>query len=161
MAVRIIRQTGDQALREMAKEVKEITPQLQTLLADMAETMYSVQGVGLAAPQVGISKRVIVVDVRDEHGLLKLVNPKVTSREGREKDIEGCLSFPGLAGEVERDYQITLRAFDQEGKTVELCARGLLARALQHEIDHLDGVLFVDRVIRFVEEEENKPGEER
>jgi len=160
MAVRIIRKKGDPVLRKPAKEVKAITPQLQTLLADMVETMYSVQGVGLAAPQVGISKRVIVIDVQDEqHGLLQLINPEITRREGRKIDVEGCLSFPGIAGEVERAYQITLRALDREGNPVSLCARGLLARALQHEVDHLDGMLFVDRVVRFVDVEGKHGGQ--
>jgi len=152
MALRIIRKAGDQVLREPAREVRKISPGIGALLEDMAETMYSVRGVGLAAPQVGVGKRLIVVDVRDEHGLLKMINPVITGREGRETDVEGCLSFPGIHGEVERDYRITLRALDEEGKEREICASGLLARALQHEIDHLDGVLFVDRVVRFVEE---------
>lgn len=152
MAVRIIRKAGDPVLREQATEVRKITPGIKALLEDMAETMYSVRGVGLAAPQVGIGKRVIVVDIRDEIGLLKMINPVITVREGRETDVEGCLSFPGIHGDVERDYRITIRALDEEGKERELCVSGLLARALQHEIDHLNGVLFVDRVVRFVEE---------
>jgi peptide deformylase len=158
MALRIIRKAGDPVLREAAKEVRKITPVLKILLDDMVETMYSVQGVGLAAPQVGVGKRVIVVDARDEYGLLKLINPVITGREGRETDVEGCLSFPGIQGEVERDHRITLRAFDPEGKEMEICAGGLLARALQHEIDHLDGVLFVDRAIQIVEEARSKAG---
>lgn len=156
MAVRIIRRTGDPVLRETAKEVRNITPGIKSLLEDMAETMYSVQGVGLAAPQVGIGKRLIVVDVRDEHGLLKMINPVITGREGRETDVEGCLSFPGIYGEVERNCRITLRALDEDGNEREICASGLLARALQHEVDHLDGVLFVDRVVRFVEDERER-----
>lgn len=158
MALRIIRKAGDPVLREAAKEVRKITPVLKVLLDDMVETMYSVQGVGLAAPQVGVGKRVIVVDVRDENGLLKMINPVITGREGRETDVEGCLSFPGIQGEVERDHRIVLRALDPEGKEMEICASGLLARALQHEIDHLDGVLFVDRAVQIVEEARSKAG---
>lgn len=160
MAVRIIRTAGDPVLRETAKAVQKITPGIRVLLEDMAETMYSVQGVGLAAPQVGVGKRLIVVDVRDEQGLLKMINPVITGREGRETDLEGCLSFPGIHGEVERDCRITLRALDAEGNELEICASGLLARALQHEIDHLDGVLFVDRVVRFVEQSSPGTGHE-
>ena len=153
MAIRIIRTKEDPVLRQKALEVKEITPQIKKLLEDMAETMYDAQGVGLAAPQVGIAKRIIVIDVQNEVGLLKLINPVVVEQVGSENAVEGCLSFPGMAGEVERCTSVTVRATDPDGNPVELCASGLLARAFQHEIDHLDGVLFVDRVTRFVEEE--------
>jgi peptide deformylase len=152
MAIRIIRKKGDPVLREAARDVKEITPQILALLDDMVDTMVDVEGVGLAAPQVGISKRLIIVDVRDEHGLLKLINPVIVSCQGKETDIEGCLSFPGIAGEVERYEQVTVQALGTDGRQLEICAVGLLARALQHEIDHLDGILFVDRAIRFIEE---------
>ena len=155
MAIRIIRTTDDPVLREKAKDVPEITPQVQRLLADMVETMYDAEGIGLAAPQIGISKRIIVIDVQDETGVLKLINPEIISREGKETAIEGCLSFPGVAGEVDRDESVTVRAQDAEGNTVEICASGLLARAFQHEIDHLDGVLFVDKVTRLLEQNES------
>ncbi|NLZ93782.1 MAG: peptide deformylase, partial [Firmicutes bacterium] len=121
------------------------------LLNDMAETMYDANGVGLAAPQIGIAKRLVVIDVADENNLLKLINPEIIARSGRETAIEGCLSFPGVAGEVERAGSVTVKALVPTGETIELQATGLLARALQHEIDHLDGILFVDRVSRFVE----------
>lgn len=156
MAIRLIRKTQDPVLRLVSREVKDISPQLITLMEDMAETMYAAEGVGLAAPQVGINKRIIVIDVQDKHGLLKLVNPEIVSGEGKECSIEGCLSFPGIAGEVEREESVTVRALTPEGKTVEISGSGLLARALQHEIDHLDGILFVDRVIRFIEPEEKE-----
>lgn len=156
MAIRIIRQKEDPVLRETAKAVREITPQLLALLDDMVETMYDAQGVGLAAPQVGISKRVIVIDVQDENGLLKLINPEITGRNGKETAVEGCLSFPGVAGEVERDETVTVRALDTAGQMVEICASGLLARAFQHEIDHLNGIMFVDRVTRFIEDTEQE-----
>ncbi|EEG76714.1 peptide deformylase [Dethiobacter alkaliphilus] len=154
MAIRIIRTTGDPVLREKAKEVPEITPQVKKLLEDMVETMYDAEGIGLAAPQVGISKRIIVIDVQDETGVLKLINPEIISGEGKETSVEGCLSFPGVAGEVERDESVTVRAQDPDGNTVEICASGLLARAFQHEIDHLDGILFVDKVTRLLEQKE-------
>ncbi|MDW7650232.1 MAG: peptide deformylase [Bacillota bacterium] len=153
MAIRVIRTKEDPVLREKALEVKDITPQVKQLLEDMKETMYDAQGVGLAAPQIGIAKRIIVVDVQDENGLLMLINPVIVESEGAESAVEGCLSFPGIAGEVERNASVTVRATDPEGNQVQICASGLLARAFQHEIDHLDGVLFVDRVTRFVEEE--------
>ncbi|MBS4032150.1 MAG: peptide deformylase [Clostridiales bacterium] len=156
MAIRLIRKTKDPVLRQVSREVKEISPPLIALMEDMVETMYAAEGVGLAAPQVGINKRIIVIDVQDENGLLKLINPEIVSGEGKECSVEGCLSFPGIAGEVERDESVTVRALTPEGKTVEICASGLLARALQHEIDHLDGILFVDRVIRFIESDEKE-----
>ncbi len=153
MALRQIRKNGDPVLRQKAHPVKKITPQIIKLLNDMAETMYDANGVGLAAPQIGISKRLIVIDVADEHNLLKLINPDIIASSGKETAIEGCLSFPGIAGEVERAEAVTVRALIPAGDTIELKATGLLARALQHEIDHLDGILFVDRVSRFVEVE--------
>jgi peptide deformylase len=154
MAIRQIRIQSDPVLRKKAREVREITPTITKLLDDMAETMYDAQGVGLAAPQIGISKRLVVIDVQDEKGLLKLINPKITVRSGRETAIEGCLSFPGIAGEVERAAEVTVEALDETGNKISFVAEGLLARACQHEIDHLDGVLFVDRVTRFIEQEE-------
>jgi peptide deformylase len=156
MAIRMIRKIGDPVLREVSHEVRKITPQIILLLDEMAETMYDAEGVGLAAPQVGISKRIIVVDALDETGLLKLINPVITRREGKESATEGCLSVPGAAGEVERDEAVTVRALDGCGNSLEIHASGLLARALQHEIDHLDGILFVDRVIQFPEEKRNE-----
>ncbi|MCR3921251.1 MAG: peptide deformylase [Firmicutes bacterium] len=153
MAIRLIRKSGDPVLREKTNQVKKITPQVIKLLDDMAETMYDAEGVGLAAPQVGIAKRLVVIDIRDETGLLKLINPKIIARSGEETAVEGCLSFPGIAGEVERAENVTMEALDPSGKKIKITASGLLARACQHELDHLDGVLFVDRVSRFVEPE--------
>ncbi|MBS4008301.1 MAG: peptide deformylase [Clostridium sp.] len=160
MAIRVIRTKEDPALREVALEVKKITPQIRKLLDELAETMYAADGVGLAAPQVGIAKRLIVIDVQDENGLLKLINPLIIERKGREKAAEGCLSFPGVAGEVERDETVTVQATDPDGNTLQICASGLLARAFQHEIDHLDGILFVDRVTCFIGDEDRKAGQE-
>jgi peptide deformylase len=154
MAIRIIRKNGDPVLREAAGVVREITPHVLALLDDMAQTMADADGVGLAAPQVGIGKRLIVVDIREEPGLLKLINPVIIGREGRETAVEGCLSLPGLLGEVERDAKVTVRALTPGGEVTEICAAGLLARALQHEIDHLDGILFVDRAARVLEKKD-------
>ncbi|NLM53029.1 MAG: peptide deformylase [Firmicutes bacterium] len=153
MAIRKIRKNQDPVLREKAKAIKKITPPILKLLDDMAETMYAANGVGLAAPQIGISKRLVVIDVQDENGLLKLINPVITDKKGAEVAIEGCLSFPGLAGEVERAEEVIVKALDPEGKELVIAATGLLARALQHEIDHLDGILFLDRALRIIEQE--------
>lgn len=161
MAIRVIRTKEDPALREVALEVKKITPQIKKLLDELAETMYDAEGVGLAAPQVGIAKRLIVIDVQDENGLLKLINPLIIARKGRETTPEGCLSFPGVAGEVERDETVIVQATDPDGNMVRICASGLLARAFQHEIDHLDGILFVDRVTCFIGEQNGEVGREK
>lgn len=143
MAVYQIIKKGDEVLRQRAKEVPEITPNILRLLDNMKDTMFEANGVGLAAPQIGIGKRVIVVDSEDE--LLELINPEITESEGSETDTEGCLSVPGLIGEVKRAYKVTIKAKNREGKAVELRREGLTARVLQHEIDHLDGILFIDK----------------
>lgn len=151
MAIREIRIFGDPVLREPADEVLELDEEVRVLVKEMLETMYHAEGIGLAAPQVGVSKRVIVVDVRDadeeDSGAVALVNPKVVE-SGRRKDKapEGCLSIPGLEEVVERPEEVTVEGLDPDGKEVVMTVSGLLSRALQHEIDHLDGILFIDRV---------------
>jgi peptide deformylase len=150
MAVRIIRKDTDPVLRKKAKEIKEITPAILRLLADMAETMDAANGVGLAAPQVGIEKRIVLVKI-GKNELLELINPVILKQSGDEVDVEGCLSFPGLYGEVQRALEVEVEALDRHGKKKKIKGTGLLARALQHEIDHLEGVLFVDKVLRFTE----------
>ncbi len=151
MALRDIVILGDPILRTAAEPVTAFDAELQALVRDMFETMYHAEGIGLAAPQVGISARVLVVDVRDEEneaaGRLALVNPEVVvaSRE-TDKASEGCLSIPGLEDVVERPVTVTVRGFDPQGNEISIEAEELLSRALQHEIDHLDGVLFLDRV---------------
>jgi len=156
MALRIIRINGDPVLRQTAKDVKKIKPPLLALFDDMVETMIDAEGVGLAAPQIGISKRIIVVDGQDKQGIRILINPVITEREGKETAVEGCLSIPRFAGEVERDEIITVRSVDKNGQENELRAQGLLARILQHEIDHLDGILFIDRAERIIEKSEDQ-----
>lgn len=150
MAIRIIRKKEDPALRQRCSEVKEITPQIITILEDMAETMYHNDGVGLAANQVGIPKQLVVIDILDQ-GLLELINPKIVEAEGKEAEAEGCLSFPGIVGEVVRANKVTVEALNREGKKIRVQGSGLFARALQHEIDHLEGKVFIDKVVRFLE----------
>ncbi|MBC7346978.1 MAG: peptide deformylase [Clostridia bacterium] len=154
MAVYEILRLGNELLRQRAKPVPAITPNVEKLLTNLAETMYAARGVGLAAPQIGVLKRAIVVDVGE--GLLALVNPEIVSREGEEVGLEGCLSIPGLEGEVPRAARVEVRAWDRYGAPTHLKAEGLLARALQHEIDHLDGILFIDRARRLFKPEEQQ-----
>jgi peptide deformylase len=142
MALRTIRNYGDPILRRKARPVQNIDQLILRILDDMAETMYASLGLGLAAPQVGITKRICVVDVGE--GLLKLINPKMQSASGTEIGPEGCLSFPHVYGDVERFLKVVVKALDPKGKPIRIEAEGLLARALQHELDHLDGKLFVD-----------------
>lgn len=144
MAIRLIVKEPDEVLHKTAKTVTKVTPNVQKLLDDMADTMYDAEGVGLAAPQVGILKRLIVVDADEEHGLIKLINPEIVSMEGEQFGPEGCLSIPGLNGDVRRAETVTVRGLDREGNEVTITGSGLLARAFQHEIDHLNGVLFTD-----------------
>ena len=142
MALREIRVEGDPVLTKVCKEVKEITPRLQDLIDDMIETMYEANGVGLAAPQVGILKRIVVIDVGD--GPMVLINPVILERSGEQDGPEGCLSCPGMWGMVKRSYYVKVKALTPEGDEVIIEAEDFLARALQHEIDHLEGVLFID-----------------
>src|SRR5206468_10979898 len=149
MALRPVRIYGDPVLREKAREVTGADETLRALVADLFETMKAYSGVGLAANQVGVLQRVLVVDVpiddthRERHAL---VNPEIVERSGSETGEEGCLSIPGVWEDVTRAKQISVRALDENGKPVSIEAEGYLARAIQHEIDHLDGVLFVDRL---------------
>jgi peptide deformylase len=151
MALHEIRILGDPVLRQPAKDVPEFDPELAKLVEDMFETMYHAQGIGLAAPQIGLSLRVMVVDVRDIEeevgGRYALINPEVieASRD-TDRVPEGCLSIPGLEEVVERPVSVVVQGRDPLGEPVRVEAAGLLARALQHEIDHLDGILFLDRV---------------
>lgn len=160
MAIRRILVLGeDDALRKRARRVDKFDKRLRTLLDDMADTMYKADGVGLAAPQVGVLKRAVVIDVGE--GLIELVNPEIVASEGAVVGAEGCLSVPGRRGTVERPERVTVRAQNRDGREVQLEATELLAVALCHEIDHLDGVLYVDKMIEDVtdQEEEETDGE--
>lgn len=161
MSIRLIVKDPDPVLREVAKEVTKFNANLKKLLKDMAETMYDAEGVGLAAPQVGISKRVIVVDVGDDHGLVEMVNPVIVSREGEQFGPEGCLSIPNLNGDVRRADAIVVQGQDSDGNTFSVNASGFFARAFQHEIDHLNGILFTDLAesIYDISERSRKGGE--
>lgn len=143
MAVLDIRRAGDPVLKQKAKPVPKITKMVRTLLDNMSQTMQDADGVGLAAPQVGISLRVIVIDVGE--GLIELINPEIIESEGCETSTEGCLSVPGMYGDVERFTSVTVQGLDRQGNVATVRGTGLLARALQHEIDHLEGVLFIER----------------
>jgi len=139
-----IRLYGDPLLKRKSREVKDVNADIQKLIDNMAKLMYKNKGVGLAAPQVGTLKRVIIADVGE--GLVSLVNPKILWRQGKDVMSEGCLSIPGVNLEVKRSQEVIVGGLTREGEKVQLGAVGLLARVLQHEIDHLDGVLIVDRV---------------
>lgn len=165
MAILEIKYVPDPVLRKTAKPVQKISPAVRQLLDDMAETMYHANGVGLAAPQVGILKRVVVIDPQDDKtGLIELINPEIREQsEFGVKGSEGCLSIPGVAGEVERYGKLQVTALDRQGRRVFYEVEGWLARIFQHEIDHLEGVLFTDKAIKTWEvaigEEEEAEGE--
>ena len=147
MATLEIKEYGDPVLREKSLPVKEITPDILNLIKDMAETMYTNSGVGLAAPQVGVSKRIIIID-EDEEELMVLVNPEIIKSEGEVVDEEGCLSIPGVYSDVKRSLKVTVRALNENGEPIEITKEGLTGRSLQHEIDHLNGILFIDKIGR-------------
>ena len=144
MALRNIIQEPSEQLRKISRPVKEITPRIEILLDDLAETMKAADGVGLAAPQVGVLRRAVVIDIGDEHGLIELINPVITFQEGEQKGEEGCLSCGSRRGVVTRPMKVTVVAKNRKGMEVTYDAEGLLARAMCHEIDHLDGHLFID-----------------
>ena len=154
--VRNIIKLGDETLRKISKPMQKFDLRLWLLLRDMADTMYKADGVGLAAPQIGILRRVVVIDVQDEHGLIELVNPEIIAMEGEQAGSEGCLSVPGRRGYVVRPNKVTVRAQDRKGKFFEITGEELLARALCHEIDHLDGIMYVDKMDHEIfDDEEN------
>ena len=146
MAVLKVRRYGDPVLRRRAAPVEGVTPEIRRLMADMVDTMYDEVGIGLAAPQVGVSLRLMVVGDEDGRGTQVLVNPAITAQGGTVTAEEGCLSLPGIFAQVTRSEWVTLEAQDLEGRPVAITARGLRSRVFQHEIDHLDGVLFIDRL---------------
>ena len=146
MAIRNIRTIGDDVLRKKCKEVVEITNRELTLIEDMVDTMFEANGVGLAAPQVGVLKRIFVIDIGDENGTMVFINPEILETKGTQCDEEGCLSIPGESNQVERPNYVKLKAFNEKGEEFILEGEELLARAILHENDHLNGVLYVDHV---------------
>ena len=144
MAIRNIVTLGDDVLRKVCRTQLQFDERLATVLDDMKETMYKAEGVGLAAPQIGILRRYCIVDVGE--GIIELINPVITEKSGSQTGSEGCLSLPGKFDEVTRPMKVTVRAQDRNGNNFTVTGEGLLARALCHEIDHLDGVLYIDRV---------------
>ena len=155
MAIRKIVTLGDDVLRKHCKPQEKFDKRLATLLKDMADTMYKAEGVGLAAPQVGILRRIAVVDITEDHsGLLEMVNPEIIEREGEQTGREGCLSVPGRQGVVTRPMKIKARFQDKNGDFYELETEGFEARAICHELDHLDGTLYIDVMDRELTEEE-------
>ena len=144
MAIRNIRHDGDDILRKVCKPVTKMTPRIETLIDDMFDTMYEANGVGLAAPQVGILKRIVVIDVGDEEAYC-LINPEIVQEDGEQTGDEGCLSLPGLVGTVTRPEHVVCKALDINMEEITIEGEGLLARAICHELDHLDGVLYKDK----------------
>ncbi len=151
MALRNILKDGDPVLRKIARPVDTIDAHILTLLDDMAETMYHAEGVGLAAPQVGVRRRVVVIDVGE--GLIEMINPVIVESSGEQCFAEGCLSLPGLQGYVERPESVRVQSYNRKGEAMEYRAEGYLAIAMCHEIDHLNGILFSDKMIPMSEEE--------
>lgn len=144
MSLLEIKKAGAPVLKQHCEPVEKIDKKLKQLLDDMADTMYQSDGVGLAAPQVGLPIRMVVIDCQDDHGLIELINPVITYKEGSMKGSEGCLSVPGIYGEVERYAKVKVEFLNRRGKLQHLTATGLLARCIQHELDHLEGQLFID-----------------
>lgn len=153
MAVKIIRTVGDPVLRQKAQSVSAVSEEILEILEDMVETMKHYNGVGLAAPQIGRSIAMVVVQPSEDLPVFEFINPVITSCSGQDIDIEGCLSVPGTFGEVSRCSEIELKFQDRHGRHKNLKATGLLARIIQHELDHLAGVLFVDKAKRIASEE--------
>lgn len=153
MAILNIVKEGDPVLRGKCREVTEITPRILTLLDDMKETLHKANGCGLAAPQVGIRRRLCIVEV-DEGDTIELINPVIVKEEGHQEEVEGCLSIPDVWGYTDRPAKVTVKALDRYGKEFTVSGDDLKARALCHEIDHLDGILFTDKVTEYVDPSE-------
>lgn len=147
MAVRIVREEGDEILRKKSREVEQVDDRIRDLLDDMVDTMHKYNGVGLSAVQVGILKRLVVIDLYDDKGPIKLVNPVILKTKGEQEVEEGCLSFPNKYAKMIRPAEVVAEALDENGKKIKIKAKGLLAQAICHELDHLDGVLFIDKMI--------------
>ena len=152
MAIRNIVKDGDPILKKRCRPVEKFDNKLATLLDDMAETMHKANGVGLAAPQVGILRRIVLVDTGDE--VLELINPEIIAAEGEQQEVEGCLSVPDVWGVTDRPMKVTVRAMNRDGKEFTVTGEGLVARCFCHELDHLDGHLFTDKAIHILDPDE-------
>jgi peptide deformylase len=146
MSILPIKKLGDPLLKKKCKPVKEITPEIRKLAADMLETMYAAPGVGLAAPQVGVLVRMCVIDVRSggKKSPIVLINPKIVSKQGKILEEEGCLSLPGIVANIKRYGEVTIEAVNENGFPISVSGKGFLSKAIQHELDHLEGILFID-----------------
>ena len=147
MAIRNIRTEGDEILKKHTREVENIDERIQILIDDMIETMHHLNGVGLAAQQVGVLKRVVVIDLYDDNGPIVFINPVIKKEKGEQECDEGCLSFPNQFAKIIRPKEVEVEALDREGKKFKLKAKGLLAQAISHEVDHLNGIVFVTKII--------------
>jgi peptide deformylase len=145
MAVKKIVQYGDKVLKKVSKKVDKIDNEIIDIIKDMKDTLYSTTGIGLAAPQIGISKRIILIDLRENEEPIILINPEIVDKIGKEISIEGCLSYEGYEGELIRPKKVTVKGLNVKGEEVQYIAEELLCRAFCHEIDHLDGIMYVDR----------------
>jgi peptide deformylase len=154
LAVKKIVMYPDEILEKPCKRVTDFNNKLKKLLNDMYDTMIEFDGVGLAAPQVGIDEQIAIVEIDETTGTIEMINPEILETKGEQIGLEGCLSFPGLYGEVSRPFYVKVKAQDRKGRTFTLEAEDYLARAIQHEIDHLHGILFTSKVLRYVEENE-------
>lgn len=147
MAIRQIREEGDEILKKKSREVELIDDKIQILIDDMIETMHKYNGVGLAAVQVGVLKRVVVIDLYDDKGVLVLINPEIKKEKGEQEVEEGCLSFPNQFAKIIRPMEVVVEALDRNGKKIKIKAKELLAQAISHEVDHLNGEVFIDKII--------------
>ena len=147
MAIRQIRQEGDEILKKKSREVEKIDEKTQTLIDDMIETMHKYEGVGLAAVQVGVLKRIIVIDLYDDKGPIAMINPVITKTKGEQEVEEGCLSFPNKFAKIKRPAEVIAEYTARDGKRMRIKAKELLAQAIAHEIDHLNGQVFIDKII--------------
>ena len=147
MAIRTMRLEKDEILRKKSREVEIIDDKIQELIDDMIETMHKFNGVGLAAVQVGVLKRVVVIDLYDDNGVLVLINPEIKKQKGEQEVEEGCLSFPNKFAKVIRPAEVTIKALNEKGEKIKLVGKGLIAQIICHELDHLNGELFIDKII--------------
>ena len=157
MAILKIVEVGEELLRKKCREVDEITPKIITLLDDMKDTLIKANGVGLAAPQVGILRRIFLVDVgvdEKDHNIIEFINPKIVATEGHQEEVEGCLSVPGKYGVTSRPMTVTVEALDRNGNTFRYTGTGLYGRCLCHENDHLDGILYIDNALEMLDPED-------